>query len=275
MIFEFSAPGNVSWSESIYDTGSTVAGLQADAIALRPLRLALSPPEVKLNAIRLSDDDVFRDSQYVIDPAFPYSGTYSSFVTLADPEQTVDVRLETAGPDAGSLSVHRRIFQLRGMPQKIFDGLQFVGETNWNAALDLWRNQIASTGLYGINTRDLINRAIVTSITTDGTVSTSQDPAIITLPKFVKISGIRGIAPPPNKEYQVLTVSTGGPAVWTYKIRGWNRPAFPLPTQIGVATAVSLVYDVRPIASAILDGSSNRKAGNPFGRRRGRRSKAR
>jgi hypothetical protein len=275
--------GDVGWTDTFFNTAGSIAQLTANANNLITPLMDCRDNSTVLEAIRLSDDLVFRDSNFI--PLTPVSGIPGNFsrrtnVIAAEPENSIDIRLETpADPLTILLSKHRRIFALRGLTNDFFNGSTYAGRTEQNAVLTSLQNALKTPAnqwaLKVLTYSALASNLRISGIAADGTVTAGPSASFtaITPGMYLTFHKLRGVAPPATRPFLITSVdSVTLPN--TLVIRSWNRPPVLL-ASIGTATISAGSFSLQNIAEAIIDGVGRHKVGRPFDLRRGRRSPAR
>jgi hypothetical protein len=272
--------GDVGWTDTIFNTAGGITALMNNARALITPLMDLRVNATVLEAIRMSDDLVFRDSNFL--PLTPVSGVPGNYplatnVRPAEPENSVDLRLETPVDNVGIvLSLHRRIFPLRGLASEVFNGPIFEPNPGFNSRLTNLQLALANPDNgWALKVRSIVAPFVPFSgIAADGTVSArtvSFDPTWAG--KYLTFHRLRGVAPPAVRPFLIVSVDTTI-IPNTLLLRGWNRGPV-LIGAIGGAFSQVITFGLQAVAQTIVDGVGRHKVGRPFDLRRGRRSPAR
>ena len=277
----FYTAGNTGWSETLFNNLPTLSAVQAAATALNTARLTLMRPDCFSNAIRVSDDNVFRDSSYVQNPAYPIPGSYSQVVTTSHPSTALFLRLETAPGSVSAASPNRRIFPLHGIPVDQIQDTTFSPSIIWAGNLGAYKLVLTnSANGWCMRTRSIFAIAPTpvglsispqASPSRDGLLTTLTAVPSAVLGAYVVFSRVKGVIPPAGRPFLVVPPITNI-TPFTVGIRGW----FPRLTVTGSNIQMEFFsYQLSPIVAAFTDRLGSHKVGRPFGLLRGRRSPGR
>jgi hypothetical protein len=260
---------DAGWSESVLSNAGTIFTASADAVTLGTARLNCLLQTDVMEAIRISDINVFRDSHYEATIGLPANGNFAIASGAVAPVRVcINQRIEAGLP-------HRRIYALRSLPKVNTNGNDYVpggAGAPWNAVRAAYVNLFNAPGNTSFGAQ-LFTPTVPTdfpaqSVSGLGVVQYPGplDPAIVAA-SFLKIRGIRGIAPNPNKTYRIAFTDS---IAHTVTLLGWNRPVAVGPFLTNPVALGFALYN-----QAILGVLDTRKTGKPFFLLRGRRSRAR
>lgn len=259
------------WSETFFNDSGAINDVTVQ-VALDWLRARrqLLAPDSRCTKVRLSDDEVQRDSRSLSPAANIATGTWPSGVTTDFATTALQLRCE-----AGTL--HHRVFDMRGIPDAIcVDGLYDpTALAGWNARLTTFRNVLTSAASNGSHwcIKGLIFPGIkgkIVGIEQSGgnTIVTTLLPHGMTGIVRLRISGVLG-AVPINGTYVASVLGTdtfkllAAPSITPYRVGGSYR-------KVDASN-----FDLFPIDSTSTFRISKRDTGRPSDLPRGRRSKAR
>lgn len=279
------------WSETIFQTATSVDAAMPGFINLTNARGRLLPPSIQIQGVRGSDDAVFRDARFAAGGADSLVGNGTNPVaTVAPVDVAVKLRLE-AGVG------HRRSMELRALPQTVVgsnDAYLFANPV-WRPLLDAYLNLLRPTvigipipSIYQIRIRDVAQPALpinsvalatnplYLSIVVPGELMANRGsppiPALtpVKVGDRVYIKGMTGTSKV-NGIWQVVNIIPG--ATYSYLL-GPHRELAQLPGAIPPfwpGTVQFLAYVGASIDSAVDESLSNRKTGRPSGVQPGKR----
>lgn len=266
--FFFKDSDGHGWTETFHNNSATLSQVITQALTVVPLRCSILGSSANLAYIRVSDDDVFRDSQVVTIPDAQGVGTFRGVSALADV-----CLLVRSTPNPALTGQVRKITYLRGLPKPILGPADIYAPISaWNAAFNMWAAEIIN-GFWSIKT---INRLLVPVAITGAvqdvvtglvTITTALGHGLV-LGQGVNISGVIGAAAV-NGRWNVQAV----PDATHFKIL---LQAI-MGTYVAGGTAKGVGFQLEPIFRVAPERTAERKAGRPFdspvGRRRRRRSR--
>lgn len=250
----FFAEGENGWSESVHSTLGAFSGVLAAVFKYITARMSCCPSSVFLTHVRISDDNVFRD--VYLDPvALPAPGTYIGGGPGDSPWTALDVRM-TATP-----VVQRSLF-MRGIPIGQVSGSVYQPNAKFLAAVTAFTNQLLTNG-WGIKNKDRTQqKQPIASVDNVGNVVLTMGIAGLTVGDTVQFLGIkRSILP--KRTYIVETVTSAT----VFSLRGYSGPPI-----VGVGFVRKIVLLVLPLDNVVVDNTTERRVGRPFGLLRGRRA---
>jgi len=146
----FFEQGKYGWSESIHNLNGTLSGAATAARDLAFKRMAMLPQSCKISYIRVSDDEVERDSQIV-----PFDN--ANFEPIVDESASAFtaclIRLEAG-------ATHRRLIYVR--PAALSEGINsdpFIDDPSWIGAYNAWKAQLI-TGTWGVKYRNAVGAKV-------------------------------------------------------------------------------------------------------------------
>lgn len=260
-IFFFEDDAGYGWSEGIYNQGADLTTTLANAVRLLPLRVRLLGTGARLTMIRVSDDEVKRDSRvYIVPP-----GDQANTATHSDPHDNANLcillRLEASDPIA------RRSLYLRGFADKYCASGVFAPDAAFTAAFNRWKAAIKAdnwalkikTGVYpaiNISGFQQVPGENFITVTTAGNHNFEQGLKVI-------FSGAKGPGVPRGTQ-QVLSV----PTATSFRVSTTQM--------LGTPTAYGTVrrqdYALTPCTDVQVVRVSRRATGRPSSSPRGRRS---
>lgn len=248
------------WSETLFSTRANLVEVMADAILLFPKRVNCNGNDVNLYWIRVSDDEIKRDS--LVYPV-PEGNQQSKNRDLGDSEDAntcLDVQLK-----AGLL--HRRFIYMRGIPDNcITVGGAFTPTPAFTPNFGIWGAALTA-GPWGLKYLNTVNAQVnIAGMVQDGTtgfvtVTTAAAHGLVA-GDYVNVTGIQG-ATRARGVHRVLSAPTA--TTFTYKIKLIMQPYVAFGQTRKVATTVESFNFAQPLRV------SRRDTGAPFDRPRGRR----
>lgn len=275
-----------SWSESLWHPYTTdLAEVFPDAEAYGAARTALNGAGVYLQAIRVSDDIIFRDSKYdpksywtsalnATPPSTPVAGAVVQVQPLAgvgsylgNPYDAVQVRME-----GGSL--YRREMMVRGLPSAImspFNGPVLQGQyaAGWNT----WTQLLINTWLFRCKNRsdNFALKPVVGIVAPAGMLPGGVITAnpVVAAGNYVQLVGFRGLGLVRGKYYVQSVVPPGG-------VGGAFSVVYLLglisPTVVNANGYIQLLSTAggvpqpsyQAITACRIIGQTHRKTGRPF-----------
>jgi len=259
----FFRQGEDGWSETIYNNRDTLGAAMEDCLVLNGLRQQLLTGSTDMLQIRVSDENVLRDSRFSQTPGYPFHGSITA-VQSGPASTCIRMRCE-----AGDL--HRRMYFLHAPPKNCYTGAGLADPLPIQTALNAWKTEL-KTGHWGIKTRTLVGAAQrpFTSVTDTGLIETTSVPPVFAAGQYVQFLGVNGIMPRANRPFQVNAISPIGPT-YLIGIRRWK----PRPSILTGGFFYIFTYGFSAIDGVEIDGIGTRKIGRPFGQPVGRRSRER
>ena len=262
--FFFKDAGGYGWTETVHNSGADLATVLTRANALARLRRNLLGSSSRLCFIRVSDDEVKRDSR-VVNLPFADQTVRNAGIDTSDIANTcLVVRMETDSP------VKRRTLSLRGFPDGTCSASgAYTPDAAFDQAFQRWSRDLLKDG-WSIRSRDGTqpNHSIVsvTQVPATGVVTvTTLDAHLFELGKAILITGAKG-CPQINGTWIPSSIPSGT----TFTIQLSQIIA----AYTGNGIAKKLGYTLAAITSAEVMRVSHRIAGRPFdspvGRRRAR-----
>jgi hypothetical protein len=264
--FFYKDSNGFGWTETFHNNLATYAGVIAQVQRLMPLRLALLGSNASLVYVRVSDDDVTRDSQVISIAESVGVGTWRGVSALADV-----CLLVRCTPNPATTAQVRKILSMRGIPKAVLGaGDVYTPISAWNVAFRNWADEIAN-GAWCIKATDrLIVPQVITNVaqvvaTGVTTINTAGNHGL--LPGGgVRISGVSG-ASQVNGVWNVL----GTPSLTSFTI----QVPLIVGAYVGGGTARGIGYRLWVIFNVKDERVSERKAGRPFDSPHGRRKRRR
>jgi hypothetical protein len=256
----FKNTNGYGWTETLFNQAGTLDQTMVRAQTLLPFRVKLLGQGSSLQFIRVSDDEIKRDSQIYTVPNADRESKSRSFGDADIANTCLVVRL-----DSGPLK--RRTLFLRGVPDiMVQDNGIYTPTPGYKQAVKDWGDSLSPT-LMAIRIRGddgvPINLSNVSLVAGDGTVTITTAAAHTYGPNdFVNIRGVLGATQVRGLQ-RVLTV----PDNTHFTIRV-NRV---VKVYLGGGNVVRNVYSLVNIIGGQVVRASHHNAGRPFDAPRGRR----
>ena len=246
---------NYGWTENFHHPVEDVPTIAARCRDLVPYRKSILANDAELVGIRISDDDIFRDSTFLNDPTIVGPGTFPG---TSDPAFTALL----CRFDASTLT--RKSLYLRGIPDELVENGAFLNSVDWLPRFNAWRDRVISFG-FGIKRLSTTANPFydVLSIGADGTVLLAQ---VHTLTAGMKVhfTGVR-ITPKLPTALVVFNPVTSS----TFNLPQWAPRGSYLPTGAKVRRYIfQIVSIVSGSSERVVKKSTGRPFDTPVGRRR-------
>jgi hypothetical protein len=264
--FFFKDQNGAGWSSTVYNTAANLTAAVTVAKNLVPLWVQLLGEQSGLYEVRVSDDQVKRDSQILInDPGSvsPAKGSASNFAS-----DDVVCRIEGTNLVGPPFTV-RRTLALRGTPVNITGPAgTFVGEPGWNNRFKAFVAQLIKDG-WAIRYRDktvpiFAITSVVQDLTTGLVTVGTALPNLYVAGDGIAISRVLG-APQVNGQWIITAIVDAN----HFKISTTQIVA----PYLGGGFVNKNAYALAAINSCIPIRMATHKAGRPFDELRGRRSR--
>jgi len=245
---------NYGWTENFHHMGSDYPTVRVACDALSAFRKSILGSNAQLVGVRISDDEVFRDSEFRQNPPIFGPGTWP---TASDPAFTSLLTRWDSG------QVIRKNLFLRGVPDELVEQGAWVNDPLWATRWSAFRgavisNQFAIKSLGG----PAAPQIAVLNIDATGIVSTGTPHSFIAGDK-VHFSNVKTTPRLPTVMMVTLPITT-----FSFSLVNWaGRPAV-FPTNGRVR---KYVFQVVPITAGIWERVIKKSTGRPFDTPRGRR----
>lgn len=249
----------IGWTDEFYATSTDPATVARNAGVLAGLRMGVTTRDVLCTAIRISDDEVFRDS-YVVPDFAPIPGTINDRVSNQS-FAAARIRLQS-GP------LYRRFWDMGSLPTLYVSGNQFFADgMPFRAAFAPLQFELGSSGRWGMK---VVNRtdnqlALVRSVSVAGVVVMAQDISGLAANGVVKIYWKRGLRPRGAPQYFNVVDFTD---VRNFTVFPWNA-TWPTPYKMR-----RVLFSIRAFDNCTPMTIANHKRGRPLDLFRGRVSRA-
>jgi hypothetical protein len=272
---EGSGSRGAGWSETHYSFNKvTLTTALADLQTLAEKRVQMLGNQVVCTYLRVSDDEVFNDSQVARGPVPTVVGGvpfYNPAFAPTVPDTAADFAYSVALVRiTGDTDFYRRSLYLSGNPDvsQNINNPTPVGAA-WLIAFDDWHLTMVN-GSYGFKVLQqgpANPRRVITVIVLG--VITTQTPHGFVVGDLVKVSRVRGTGNLPNGKWRVATV----PDATHFTLQGWDFANF-IYDRGGIAQ--KQVYVLTKDTEVFLRRFGSHRRGRPFdspvGRRRRRAS---
>lgn len=240
------------WSESFHTQSTSIPLIEALITAYTQARTAFMVQRCSLLAVRISDDNTFRDIPVRVANANNRGQINAPAATQMDSA----VFSLSAGPSI------RRYLYCRGLPRTYNDGRAFnTSSAAWDP-LRAFATFLKNNGIGIFAQPDPSTAQIAVSYNTGSGLIGVTNPITGLIPgSYLTVTANRGINVPRGK-MRVLTA----PDSTHFTLRGWPLTADP----IGVANFRPSSKSVQAVTDAFLNDVGERKVGRPFGLPRGR-----
>lgn len=262
--FFFKDSGGYGWTETIHNAGADLTTVLPRALSLATTRRNMLGSTARLTFIRVSDDEVKRDSRVIQIPTGDQTARLGPDASSDIANTALVVRMETASP------VKRRTLSMRGIPDgTVSNAGQYTPDGNFSNTFMLWESKLKTDG-WSIRSRDGLQppHNILTAVqapTTGVVTITTGDDHDLELGKPLLITGSRG-APQINGTWIPFAI----PSLTTFQIKITQLMGI----YDGGGIVKKLGFVLNAITSAQVMRVSHRIAGRPFdspvGRRRAR-----
>lgn len=248
---------NYGWTENFHIPVDDVPTVAARCRDLAPYRKSILANDAELVGVRISDDEIFRDSTFLNDPTIVGPGTFPG---TSDPAFTSLL----CRFDASTLT--RKNLYLRGIPDELVAEGVFVNSVDWLPRFNAWRDRVITFG-FGIKRLSLTSNPFydVQSIGSDGTVLLAQTHTLTAGTK-VHFTGVR-VTPKLPTVMTVFNPVTSS----TFQLAQYAPRPTVLPTGAKVRR---YLFQIVPIISGSSERVVKKSTGRPFdtpvGRRRRR-----
>lgn len=258
--FFFRSTRGYGWSETYFTTAASLNGAMTNAKAILPTRVNLNGRGVFLEFIRVSDDEVRRDSQIYVVPRADREIKARSAGDGDIANTCVDVRIEAG-------DTKRRTLFLRGIPDDIcLDNGSFVPTPAWNANFGAFS---AALGMNQIAVRvrtDVSPQFVIANVGTSGPTGlvtiTTQAATGFVLNDVVNIRQVLGATQVRGLQRVVTIIDATNFQV---------RVARVVKPYLGGGLVVKNGYALLGISALHALRCSHHNAGRPFDSPRGRR----
>lgn len=249
---------NYGWTENLHHSAVDLATVSARVNTLAPFRKAILAGNAQLAAVRISDDDLFRDSTVNVNPPIFGNGTYPG---VSDPAFTSLLIRWDASPTT------RKSLYLRGIPDELVDTGVFTNDPTWQTRWNDYRNQVIALG-FAIKRLSVTANPIFTLFQVDaaGIATTNQLHNFLAGDR-VHVTGIK-TTPPVPPAFTVLTPTSS----FSFALGNWAPRGLQIPNNGKVR---KYLFEVVPITAGVwlrvIKKSTGRPFDSPVGRRRRRR----
>lgn len=258
--FFFKNNEGLGWSETLFSTRATLVDARNDALLLIPKRVNLNGNDVFLYYLRVSDDEVKRDSEIFRVPKAAQNSKDPELGPSEDAVTALDVALK-AGP------TQRGTVFMSGIPDNIVTaGGAFTPTATWQANFAIWAAAVTG-GPWGLKYRNTVAPFItITNMTQNGangivTVTTSA-PHPFSAGDYVNVLQVGG-ATRARGVQKVIDAPTA--TTFTYRIK------MIMQTYTGGGKCLPLVYLINAYTTAQVVRVGRHDRGVPFDHARGRR----
>jgi len=246
--------GGYGWTENFHSTITDVNALVTRVETLAPYRKALLAQDAQLVAVRISDDDIFRDSVFLQNPPIYGQGTYPG---TSDPAFTSLLTRWDAS------NVTRKNLYLRGIQDDLVQFGNFQNDATWAPRWAAYKAQVTGLGFGIKRIKQTANpQYSIYSVDNTGVASTSTAHTF-TIGQRVHITGIRTSPKVPN----LMTV-LGPITTFSFVLANWApRPAvYPNNARVRLGG-----FEVVAIISGVWERIVKKSTGRPFDTPHGRR----
>lgn len=245
---------NYGWTENFHHSSVDTNIVQARVETLAPFRKALLGTNAQLVAVRISDDDVFRDSVFLQNPPIFGPGTYPG---TCDPAFTSLLTRWDAS------NVTRKNLYLRGIADDLVVAGEFDNVATWATRWTAYKTQVAALGFGIKRIKQTANPQYdVYAIAADGTASTSTAHTFL-VGNRVHLTGVRTTP----KVFSTFTV-LGPITTFGFVLANWAPRGVIFPPN---GRARLYQFEVVPIINGIWERIVKKSTGRPFDTPRGRR----
>ena len=258
--FFFKDSGGYGWSETIHSTKPDLTACLAAASSLAAFRISCLGGTSYLPFVRVSDDEVKRDSLIFKVPPGDMFNTSAAGTSSDIANTSLTVRLS-------STPLRRRTLYMRGIPDDVVknSGL-YTPSQNFQGAFDQWFIQLktdawAIRGKSGVALPHTIG--LIAQNGTSGDIAvTTLDPHGLAQNDTIVIRGVKG-ATALNGTWRVFHVTD----TTNFTLKSQSI----LKIWTGQGTVTKQAMDLLNITDGEIMGVSHRIAGRPFDSHRGRR----
>jgi hypothetical protein len=245
---------NYGWTENFHHTSQVVNTVELRCETLAPFRKALLGSNAQLVGVRISDDEVFRDSVFLQNPPFFGPGTYPG---------TCDPAFSSLLTRWDASAVTRKNLYLRGIPDDLVIAGQFDNDPTWAPRWTAYRQQVVALG-FGI--RRLLRTANplipISLIDTLGKVS-STVPHNFVIGNRVHFTGVKANPKVPTNMFVSAVDNT-----FNFTVQNWGARGNVFPNAGNVR---KFGYEVESIIQGTWERVVKKSTGRPFDTPRGRR----